>query len=186
MWPVDTKGEPLKATSYMAVSFYVAKCVNKKSDMDLAAKGLGAKEWIDSLKTKLSLLTKKLFRISIFFQAENGILDLTVTGVQTCALPISSEDLEAASEELAVAEAGLDEAAATLEAVPTEAVPTEGGATAGAEEYDVVAVAVVEDEVVPDEVAEEEAAPATFVVVEDAEPAAAEPAAEEGPVAALA
>src|SRR5437667_439940 len=43
-WPVDAKGEPLKATSYMAVGFYVAKYVNKKSDMDLAAKGLGAKE----------------------------------------------------------------------------------------------------------------------------------------------
>src|SRR5262245_34076396 len=51
---------PLKATSYMAVGFYVAKYVNKKSDMDLAAKGLGAKEWNNSLKTKLSLLPKKL------------------------------------------------------------------------------------------------------------------------------
>src|SRR5207247_7743869 len=47
LWPVDAKGEPLKATSYMAVGFYVAKYVNKKSDMDLAAKGLGAKEWKD-------------------------------------------------------------------------------------------------------------------------------------------
>src|SRR5204863_6208123 len=28
--------------------FYVAKYVNKKSDMDLAAKGLGAKEWNNS------------------------------------------------------------------------------------------------------------------------------------------
>src|SRR6478752_6960054 len=56
LWPVDAKGEPLKATSYMAVCFYVAKYVNKKSDMDLAAKGLGAKEWNNSLKTKLSLL----------------------------------------------------------------------------------------------------------------------------------
>src|SRR5439155_10998090 len=63
-WPVDAKGEPLKATSYMAVGFYVAKYVNKKSDMDLAAKGLGAKEWNNSLKTKLSLLPKKLDRKS--------------------------------------------------------------------------------------------------------------------------
>src|SRR5690348_18250576 len=63
IWPVDAKGEPLKATSYMAVGFYVAKYVNKKSDMDLAAKCLGAKEWNNSLKTKLSLLPKKLFRI---------------------------------------------------------------------------------------------------------------------------
>src|SRR3989442_623058 len=70
LWPVDAKGEPLKATSYMAVGFYVAKYVNKKSDMDLAAKGLGAKEFI--------------------FQAEDGIRDADVTGVQTCALPILS------------------------------------------------------------------------------------------------
>src|SRR6267378_1396478 len=63
LWPVDAKGDALKATSYMAVGFYVAKYVNKKSDMDLAAKGLGAKEWNNSLKTKLSLLPKKLFRI---------------------------------------------------------------------------------------------------------------------------
>src|SRR2546430_8748198 len=28
-----------------------------------------------------------------FFQAEDGIRDLTVTGVQTCALPISDRDL---------------------------------------------------------------------------------------------
>src|SRR5438309_4999472 len=30
-----------------------------------------------------------------FFQAEDGIRDGTVTGVQTCALPISTEDAEA-------------------------------------------------------------------------------------------
>src|SRR5688572_33435956 len=29
-----------------------------------------------------------------FFQAEDGIRDLTVTGVQTCALPISSTDCQ--------------------------------------------------------------------------------------------
>src|SRR5689334_25304370 len=64
LWPVDAKGEPLKATSYMAVGFYVAKYVNKKSDMDLAAKGLGAKEWNNSLKTKLSLLPRSEERFS--------------------------------------------------------------------------------------------------------------------------
>src|SRR5690606_11734162 len=62
LWPVDAKGEPLKATGYMAVGVYVAKYGNKKSDMDLAAKGLGAKEWNNSLETKLSLLRKKRFR----------------------------------------------------------------------------------------------------------------------------
>src|SRR5205823_2838269 len=80
-WPVDAKGEPLKATSYMAVGFYVAKYVNKKSDMDLAAKGLGAKEWNNSLKTKLSLLPKKLFRIRM--SRNFGMKMLTMTNLST-------------------------------------------------------------------------------------------------------
>ena len=33
-----------------------------------------------------------LFFFFFFFQAEDGIRDTSVTGVQTCALPISSED----------------------------------------------------------------------------------------------
>src|SRR2546430_13871307 len=33
-------------------------------------------------------------RFIFFFQAEDGIRDLTVTGVQTCALPISGSRLE--------------------------------------------------------------------------------------------
>src|SRR5256885_168819 len=66
LWPVDAKGEPLKATSYMAVGFYVAKYVNKKSDMDLDDKGLGAKEWNFFLKTNASLLPKNLFPTRLF------------------------------------------------------------------------------------------------------------------------
>src|SRR5450631_2730241 len=81
LWPVEAKGEPLKATSYMAVGFYVAKYVNKKSDMDLAAKGLGAKEWNNSLKTKLSLLPKKLFRIRM--SRNFGMKMLTMTNLST-------------------------------------------------------------------------------------------------------
>src|SRR6476646_3460503 len=81
LWPVDAKGEPPKATSYMAVGFYVAKYVNKKSDMDLAAKGLGAKEWNNSLKTKLSLLPKKLFRIRM--SRNFGMKMLTMTNLST-------------------------------------------------------------------------------------------------------
>src|SRR6266699_298423 len=81
LWTVDAKGEPLKATSYMAVGFYVAKYVNKKSDMDLAAKGLGAKEWNNSLKTKLSLLPKKLFRIRM--SRNFGMKMLTMTNLST-------------------------------------------------------------------------------------------------------
>src|SRR5262249_37415927 len=81
LWPVDAKGEPLKATSYMAVGFYVAKYVNKKSDMDLAARGLGAKEWNNSLKTKLSLLPKKLFRIRM--SRNFGMKMLTMTNLST-------------------------------------------------------------------------------------------------------
>src|SRR5207248_1497640 len=89
LWPVDAKGEPLKATSYMAVGFYVAKYVNKKSDMDLAAKGLGAKEWNNSLKTKLLLLPKKLFRIRM--SRNFGMKMLTMTNLSTeCILQLSA------------------------------------------------------------------------------------------------
>src|SRR2546430_664765 len=63
LWPIDAKDERLKATSYMAVGFYVVKYVNKKSDMYLAAKDLGSKEWKTSLKIKLSLLPNNFFFI---------------------------------------------------------------------------------------------------------------------------
>src|SRR2546423_15554534 len=78
---VDAKGEPLKATSYMAVGFYVAKYVNKKSDMDLGAKGRGAKEWNNSLKTKLSQLAMKLCRIRM--SRSFGMKMLTMTKLST-------------------------------------------------------------------------------------------------------
>src|SRR5688572_32620971 len=77
LWPVDAKGEPLEATSYMAVGFYVAKYVNKTSDMVLAAKRLGAKGWSNSLKTKLSLLLKKLFRIRMSHNFGMKMLTMT-------------------------------------------------------------------------------------------------------------
>src|SRR5256886_10276844 len=36
----------------------------------------------------ITLLTVSYQSLDVFFQAEDGIRDLTVTGVQTCALPI--------------------------------------------------------------------------------------------------
>src|SRR5256886_3546332 len=41
------------------------------------------------LATSPALLTSQFTYLFFFFQAEDGIRDLTVTGVQTCALPIS-------------------------------------------------------------------------------------------------
>src|SRR5947199_9393454 len=49
--------------------------------MDLAAKGLGAKEWNNSLKTKLSLLPKKLIRIRL--SRNFGMKMLTMTTLST-------------------------------------------------------------------------------------------------------
>src|SRR5687767_5521053 len=49
--------------------------------MDLAAKGLGAKECNNSLKTKLSLLPKKLFRIRMSLNF--GMKMLTMTNLST-------------------------------------------------------------------------------------------------------
>src|SRR2546430_8489471 len=44
-------------------------------------------------------LTGLLMGCSFFFQAEDGIRDLTVTGVQTCALPICDDRAVAAVRE---------------------------------------------------------------------------------------
>src|SRR2546428_10634396 len=49
--------------------------------MDLAAKDLGTKEWNNSLKTKLSLLPKKLFRIRM--SRSFGMKMLTMTSLST-------------------------------------------------------------------------------------------------------
>src|SRR5215813_7949953 len=49
--------------------------------MDLAAEGLGAKEWNNSLKTTLSLLPKKLFRIRM--SRNFGMKMLTMTNLST-------------------------------------------------------------------------------------------------------
>src|SRR5690625_6192001 len=49
--------------------------------MDLAAKRLGAKEWNNSLKTKLSPLPKKLFRIRM--SRNFGMKMLTMTNLST-------------------------------------------------------------------------------------------------------
>src|SRR2546430_4448724 len=43
------------------------------------------------------ILNSSYIRIFFFFQAEDGIRDLTVTGVQTCALPICSSRLAVSS-----------------------------------------------------------------------------------------
>src|SRR5205809_7414803 len=61
LWPVDAKGEPLKATSYMAVGFYVAKYVNKKSDMDLRSEERFSRNAETDLVCRLLLEKKKNF-----------------------------------------------------------------------------------------------------------------------------
>src|SRR5437867_6973175 len=61
-----------------------------------------------------------------FFQAEDGIRDRTVTGVQTCALPISS-----ASQRPAVARGG--QLQLGLEAAPTVAPPVDTALVADAD-----------------------------------------------------
>src|SRR5437879_9160757 len=48
--------------------------------------------------TELFLLSNLTFYFFFFFQAEDGIRDTSVTGVQTCALPISGDSGHAAQE----------------------------------------------------------------------------------------
>src|SRR2546430_6318351 len=49
--------------------------------------------------------------VIFFFQAEDGIRDLTVTGVQTCALPISASRLVSASSRTTESRSGLSSSA---------------------------------------------------------------------------
>src|SRR2546430_4951756 len=66
----------------------------------LCTSSSGKRSW-HSLYKRCAYKGKELFRFSsrhactygFFFQAEDGIRDLTVTGVQTCALPILSTAL---------------------------------------------------------------------------------------------
>src|SRR5207244_6502403 len=69
---------------YMADGFYMSTYVKQKSHRDLAAKRLGAKESHNSLKTKLSLLPKKLFRIRM--SRNFGMKMLTMTNLSTACL----------------------------------------------------------------------------------------------------
>src|SRR5260221_430995 len=58
--------------------------------MDLAAKGLRAKVWNNSLKTKLSLLPKKLFRIRM--SRNFGMKMLTMTNLSTeCLIQLTKQ-----------------------------------------------------------------------------------------------
>src|SRR4051794_41191309 len=79
LWPVDAKGEPLKATSYMAVGFYVAKYVNKKSDMDLAAKGLDRKSGSAGMPRPIS------YAVFCLKKKNNNAIGNNYTTLNSCA-----------------------------------------------------------------------------------------------------
>src|SRR2546422_5592417 len=53
--------------------------------------------------------------LNFFFQAEDGIRDVAVTGVQTCALPISKRQMAAAQAQLEEADVNPGEAAGLAE-----------------------------------------------------------------------
>src|SRR5256884_176643 len=70
---------------------YAVFCLKKKN---LAAKGLGAKEWNKSLKHKLSLLPKKLFRIRM--SRNFGMKMLTMTNLsKECLIQLTKLGYEA-------------------------------------------------------------------------------------------
>src|SRR5258706_366012 len=65
----------------MGFGFYVGKYGNKKVGMELSAKSLGSKKRKKSLKNKLSLIPKKLFRIRM--SRNFGMKMLTMTNLST-------------------------------------------------------------------------------------------------------
>src|SRR5256885_564657 len=89
----DRKSTRLNS-SHLVISYAVFclkkknKYVNKNSYIDLAAKGLGGKEWNNSLKTKMYLLPQKLFRIRM--SRNFGMKMLTMTNLSTkCLIQIT-------------------------------------------------------------------------------------------------
>src|SRR5256885_7744338 len=86
--------------------------------MHTAATGIGCREGARRSAPRRDGAATGLF----FFQAEDGIRDYKVTGVQTCALPISP----VAVEEEEQAEADEDEAARDLDHRVAVAQPAEG------------------------------------------------------------
>src|SRR5205823_7912676 len=61
LWPVDAKGEPLKATSYMAVGFYVARSeerFSRNAETDLVCRLL-----LEKKKSKTSIKLRFAFRL---------------------------------------------------------------------------------------------------------------------------
>src|SRR5205807_2070303 len=65
LWPVDAKGEPLKATSYMAVGFYVAKYVNNLGNLLLLGK-IGVFHNRRNASSRLLLLISKHLILCIY------------------------------------------------------------------------------------------------------------------------
>src|SRR2546430_6198328 len=66
---------------------------NIVNEISLENTGLRIKDFCQVMDVRYP--TNYLF-VFFFFQAEDGIRDLTVTGVQTCALPICEDDRERA------------------------------------------------------------------------------------------
>src|SRR5882762_9877930 len=68
----------------------IGRSVSMQSEIAVAS--ITFQPWLSASR----LLTVLNMRVFFFFQAEDGIRDSSVTGVQTCALPISPRDLAAA------------------------------------------------------------------------------------------
>src|SRR2546430_3679656 len=84
MFGVDLGEYPAEICDSCGESFVDQKAMRK---IEARAKELGL--WGLAKKVSIAKSGNSLVvRIPFFFQAEDGIRDLTVTGVQTCALPI--------------------------------------------------------------------------------------------------
>src|SRR2546430_7876989 len=61
---------------------------NKEGFIHIAEVSSGWIKYIRDYVRESQKVVCKVLKVFFFFQAEDGIRDLTVTGVQTCALPI--------------------------------------------------------------------------------------------------
>src|SRR2546430_500300 len=85
----------LRATTVRAASMFMAHCLRAQTRAARVAAGVGGElarpRWVELGDVLPGLVAIGVVGRAVrffFFQAEDGIRDLTVTGVQTCALPI--------------------------------------------------------------------------------------------------
>src|SRR2546430_2071602 len=84
----DAVGLPIRTSEYFGVNTFGVRQMRDKLPPEVYTKIVAAGRHGKKLDLDVAPRVAQAIKEWFFFQAEDGIRDLTVTGVQTCALPI--------------------------------------------------------------------------------------------------